>query len=105
MKLSKLKPRIATMRARRVEVSQAHRSRERRTTGRQLQDRRLRLWKESPHCKVCERFVLYPDGFEVDHIQPLFKGGEDVESNCQVLCHECHEKKTKRDVSGRAETP
>lgn len=59
---------------------------ERRMTGRRLQDRRLRIWTDSPHCAGCGRLVDYPDGFELDHITPLFMGGEDVAANCQVLC-------------------
>lgn len=104
MKLGRLTPRIAILKAQRIPESQGYRSRERRTTGRKLQDRRLKLWTESPNCAHCGRFVMFPNGFELDHINPLFKGGEDVESNCQILCNGpegCHEKKTKQDLAGQ----
>lgn len=103
MKLGKITPRIATLKVQRVQSNQGHRSRERRTTGRKLQDRRLKMWTTDPQCAMCGRFTMFPDGFELDHIQPLFKGGEDVEANCQILCNGtdgCHEKKTKQDLMG-----
>lgn len=34
---------------------------------------------------------------EVDHIIPLNHGGEDKISNLQLLCDECHDKKTKSE--------
>lgn len=101
MKLGKLSPRLATLRAGRVPVTQGSSTRGRRTTGRKLQDRRLRIWTEKPNCAMCGRFTVYPYGFELDHVIPLFKGGSDTEDNCQVLCNGpdgCHDKKTKQDL-------
>lgn len=74
--------------------------------GRKLQDRRWRMWQKDPHCAVCRRVVEYPHGFELDHIQSLFKGGSDVEDNCQVLCcgpDGCHLIKTGRDLGTKAD--
>lgn len=71
----------------------------RRITGSQRQKRRFNLWIENPHCAHCGRLVDYPDGFELDHVIPLFKGGKDIIENCQVLCIECHRKKTKEELS------
>ncbi|MEV4976392.1 HNH endonuclease [Streptomyces scopuliridis] len=34
------------------------------------------------------------DGVDVDHVRPLSLGGEDIDSNVQVLCHGCHQLKT-----------
>lgn len=59
---------------------------DRRITGRKLQARRLAVWTRNPSCAACGRVVAYPSGFELDHVVPLFMGGEDVEENCQVLC-------------------
>ncbi|WP_229848372.1 HNH endonuclease [Streptomyces melanogenes] len=37
------------------------------------------------------------DGVDVDHVRPLSLGGEDVDSNVQVLCHGCHQLKTRTE--------
>lgn len=69
-----------------------------RITGSKLQRRRFRMWKRDQYCNRCKLFVGYPDGFELDHITPMHKGGEDIEENCQILCHGCHDSKTKEDL-------
>lgn len=46
-------------------------------------------------CLVCKSILSHV--FEVDHIQPLFLGGSNSESNLQALCRECHGKKTLKD--------
>ena len=104
MKLARLQSRIPTLKSQRVSVSQSHRTRERRVTGRKLQRRRLEIWTANPTCAMCGRHTMFPNGFELDHIVPLFKGGEDTESNCQILCNGpdgCHERKTKQELTGR----
>lgn len=79
---------------------------DRRITGRRLQARRFAVWKRDPTCASCGRVVAYPNGFELDHIVPLFMGGEDVEANCQILCvsgpgfEGCHARKTRQDLKG-----
>jgi 5-methylcytosine-specific restriction protein A len=60
--------------------------------------RRLRLWTKSPYCAACGRLTNYPNGFQVDHIVPLHKGGSDEDANLQVLDLECHDKKTMKDM-------
>ncbi|WUK33970.1 HNH endonuclease [Streptomyces sp. NBC_00370] len=40
-------------------------------------------------CVRCGLLVL-AGGVDVDHLQPLALGGEDVDSNVQVLCRDCH---------------
>lgn len=58
------------------------------------------MWLKSPYCAMCGRVTEYPSGFELDHIIPLFAGGTDDESNCQVLCNGddgCHKIKTRSD--------
>jgi hypothetical protein len=37
---------------------------------------------------MCGRVVSYPDGFELDHIERLDRGGADDGHNRQVLCVE-----------------
>jgi len=75
-----------------------------RITGRALQRRRLSVWRINPHCAMCKRLVAWPNGFELDHIEPLHKGGEDTGDNCQLLCapNGCHDIKTRKDL-GQAE--
>lgn len=59
----------------------------RRITGDKLTKRRLAVWTRNPHCARCGRLVAYPRGFDLDHIIPLYAGGEDAEGNCQILCN------------------
>lgn len=64
------------------------------------------MWKRDPCCALCGRVVAYPHGFELDHIVPLYKGGADIEDNCQILCvwyegidkRGCHAAKTVEDM-------
>lgn len=74
-----------------------HRTADTRMTGRALQARRLRLWAADPHCLKCRRLIAMHE-FELDHETPLFKGGADMDENCQVLCHDCHAAKTATDL-------
>ncbi len=39
-----------------------------------------------------------PEGYEVDHIIPLYKGGADEPSNMQLLPKDVHKQKTKMDL-------
>ena len=95
MKLQTLKPRLqaATLQRTKPNTTSA-----RRMTGRKLQDRRLAMWTKSPNCEGCGRFVMYPDGFELDHKVALANDGQDVEDNCQILCFACHDAKTADDL-------
>ena len=40
-----------------------------------------------------------PEGYEVDHIVPLYKGGADEPYNMQLLPEDVHKQKTKRDLA------
>mgnify|MGYP003909116917 CR=1 FL=1 len=57
-----------------------------------------------PRCAVCGATPL-PSLVDIDHIRPLYQGGEDVPENVQVLCssraghHGCHDVKTDMDAS------
>ena len=76
-----------------------------RITGRRLQRRRLTAWAENPCCASCGALTEWPNGFQLDHIEPLFKGGADTLHNCQVLCLACHEVKTCADVGATYRQP
>ena len=69
-----------------------------RMRGAKLQERRMRLWAGNPHCSVCGEYVVYPDGFELDHIVALTNGGKDTEDNCDIKCIACHKRKTQIDL-------
>jgi 5-methylcytosine-specific restriction protein A len=97
-RLRTLAPRVAACDLRRVKamVTADHR-----VTGRALQARRQRLWKQNPNCAGCGCMTVYPYGFELDHRIPLYQGGEDTEANCQILCNGpdgCHLAKTREDM-------
>ena len=52
--------------------------------------RRKVLKRDNWRCRKCGKY-----GNEVDHIQPLQKGGDPwVETNLQCLCRDCHIAKT-----------
>lgn len=47
-------------------------------------------------------FSKYEPSFEVDHIIAVVNGGDMFDkNNLQVLCNECHRKKTKKDMKKR----
>ncbi|MEV8015634.1 HNH endonuclease signature motif containing protein [Streptomyces sp. NPDC086554] len=52
------------------------------------------------HCASCRGWFL-PSQVDIDHVLPLAKGGEDVETNVQVLCKACHKTKTAMDFGKR----
>ncbi|MCY1297328.1 hypothetical protein D9M70_467640 [compost metagenome] len=100
-KLQMLKPRLQEAKGR--QVQQLPTTKERRMTGRKLQDRRLSVWARNPNCAHCGKLCDFPGGFELDHRVPLYQGGADTEDNCQVLCSGpdgCHAKKTALDLRG-----
>lgn len=70
-----------------------------RIRGRKLQAIRKRVLTANPLCEVCGRRAV-----EVDHIKPIFKGGDDDpldDTNRQGLCDQCHAEKTRRDLNQR----
>lgn len=100
-----LKPKLAIAKPTRKTAT----TREVRMTGRRLQNRRLKVWASNPRCAACGALTAFPHGFELDHIVPLFQGGQDTEANCQVLCVErlpdgrkvgCHVDKSAEEVMG-----
>ena len=54
--------------------------------------------KQEGRCAVCNRSVDIRD-LTFDHIKPLSKGGEDNESNLQLLCTPCNSSKGSKTQS------
>lgn len=67
---------------------------------------RLRIWfKFGGVCQGrCCRKLDAGDKWHADHKVALINGGENRESNLQLLCDWCHGKKTKRDVAEKSVT-
>ena len=58
-----------------------------------------RKWlTHNPLCVMCEAHGYLNMADHIDHIVPLFKGGDDNENNYQSLCVECHRIKTREDL-------
>ncbi|MDB5597394.1 MAG: endonuclease [Hyphomicrobiales bacterium] len=75
----------------------AHRTPEtevKRIRGRKGQAARLRRLTSEPLCVDCKAAGSVKAAEVVDHIVPLAKGGDDIDSNCRSLCHDCHRKRT-----------
>lgn len=68
-----------------------------RIRGRRLQQLRYQLIRQQPFCVVCRTNLATVR----DHIAPLWAGGLDVESNCQMLCDDCHKAKTADEARDR----
>ena len=47
-------------------------------------------------CAICGKVT---DHTEIDHIIPLFDGGGNCITNLQVVCYECHKKKSAKELS------
>lgn len=73
-------------------------STDQRIRGRALQEIRLRWFTLHPLCVRCDRDGRTNLATQLDHIKPLFKGGEDTDANRQGLCDACHEAKTAEDM-------
>lgn len=65
---------------------------------------RLRvLLAHDGRCAICTRKIVAGERWDADHIEPLWDGGENRESNFQPAHDGCHRAKTKREASDRAE--
>lgn len=63
----------------------------------------LRIWERCKgRCAHCGKKLMPGDNPARDHIVALADGGENVESNFQILCGPCHSAKTSVENSERA---
>lgn len=106
MKLKTLKPRVPLLKANTLKTLTSRTpsvslGKLKRMSGRALQEKRRKKWQEDPYCAGCGRLLDFPNGFDMDHIVPLYKGGTHDDSNLQLLCNGpdgCHEAKTREDL-------
>lgn len=73
-----------------------------RMRGRKWMDRRAAWLRAHPLCAHCAEAGRTEIATQVDHIEPLWKGGADDESNYQSLCEPCHDVKTTAEAKERA---
>lgn len=65
------------------------------------QAKRKRVYeRDKGICAYCGTHVDYDD-FDIDHITPLAKGGNNEDSNLTVSCHQCNRKKHTRYIKSR----
>lgn len=100
MKLSTLRPRIASAPTRLQRVAQHEGTQ--RLRGRAAVQRRSRWLQVHPLCCMCEAEGRVTAATVPDHIVPLWKGGADDETNLQSLCAEHHDAKTAAEAAERA---
>lgn len=56
--------------------------------------------KNEWRCNVCR--CILPPSFQIDHVVPLWQGGDDTIENSQSLCGTCHANKTQRESIERS---
>jgi len=78
-----------------------HGSAGKRRTGRRGVEERERIHRrDNGLCQHCLARGIVMIGTEVDHITPLSAGGNDTDSNKQLLCSACHKAKTATERKG-----
>lgn len=62
--------------------------------------------RREPYCRLCMLMGrLNTTDLEVDHIQPLKRGGSDHAGNLQTLCAKHHGEKTRAEARGKKWRP
>lgn len=56
------------------------------------------LKRQEMKCSLCKQKFTVFDQYEVDHVIPLHRGGQDQYNNLQLLHKHCHVKKTAQDL-------
>lgn len=60
------------------------------------------LMRALGECQKCTHKIVPGDKWQCDHVKPLWEGGENRESNMQLLCGPCHDRKTRAEAPQRA---
>ena len=64
---------------------------------------KLRVFdKYKGRCADCGRAIVGKIKAQFDHIIALINGGQNRETNFQLLCHECHGGKTSTDIKEKS---
>ena len=71
-----------------------------RLRGRGWQRIRRSVLMAEPLCRACKGQGIVKAADEIDHVQPLHKGGGNDRGNLQPLCADCHAAKTYTDAHG-----
>lgn len=100
MKLTTLRPRLATLSTTRLKpVEHAAGAR---PAGRGWQETRARIQvRDYSLCADCGK-LWRANRDHVDHEVPRWKGGSDEDGNLRLRCLECHKAKTDREAAERA---
>jgi 5-methylcytosine-specific restriction protein A len=89
-----LKPRVQTL----IASTARSQTQVTRIRGNSLYAIRDRIFDARPICAICDTYKAT----ELDHIIPLWAGGQESDANRQGLCHECHQAKTDQEAKQRA---
>lgn len=102
MKLTTLKSRLSTIGGRLSALPVARPNvveRKRGSAG--VRDRNRIRTRDHGLCQECKRQGRTSVGAAVDHIKPLWAGGDDGDENKELLCQPCHDAKTAREAGQR----
>lgn len=74
---------------------------DKRIRGRKGVELRKRRLRNEPLCRMCKAEGRVTAATVPDHITPLAKGGEDVDSNIRCLCAKHHDQVTREEFGQR----
>lgn len=104
-RLTCMKPRVGNAPRDRFAVAGAVVGHERGATGYAWQQIRKRiLARDCGMCVLCFARGLFVLAAEVDHREPVWRGGTDADNNLQSLCRRCHRVKSAREATERSST-
>lgn len=73
-------------------LSDYHSKEQRKLMTKDLRERIAR--RDNYTCQICGKYMPDGVGLQIDHIQPVAKGGKSIPSNLQVLCSKCNGRKS-----------